>query len=134
MPQFDMVAIFEAFTNAVAHRDYSMTGSKVRLRLFDDRLELYVPGMLANSMTTEDLAFRQATRNEAITNLLARCPVPENRLADHRKYFMDRRAEGVPLILSRSESLSGKCPEYRMIGEAELLLTIHAASTPEMDY
>ncbi len=42
-PQFDMLAVFEAVTNAVAHRDYSMSGSKVRLRLFDDRLELYTP-------------------------------------------------------------------------------------------
>ncbi len=52
LPQFDMLAVFEAVTNAVAHRDYSMAGSKVRLRLFDDRLELYSPGMLSNTMTT----------------------------------------------------------------------------------
>jgi predicted HTH transcriptional regulator len=38
-PQFDSLAVFEAITNAVAHRDYSIAGSKVRLRLFDDRLE-----------------------------------------------------------------------------------------------
>ena len=43
IPDFDMLAVFEALTNAVAHRDYSMAGSKVRLRLFDDRLELYTP-------------------------------------------------------------------------------------------
>ena len=128
LPQFDMVAIFEALTNAVAHRDYSMTGSKIRLRLFDDRIELYVPGMLANSMTAEDLPFRQATRNEAITNLLARCPVTEDRLIDHRNFFMDRRAEGVPLILNRSESLSGQRPDYRLISDSELMLTIYAAS------
>jgi hypothetical protein len=51
LPQFEMLAVFEAVTNAVAHRDYSMAGSKVRLRLFDDRLELYSPGMLPNTMT-----------------------------------------------------------------------------------
>ena len=39
-PQFDMEAVFEAVVNAVAHRDYSIYGSKIRLRLFDDRLEL----------------------------------------------------------------------------------------------
>src|SRR5699024_10415665 len=58
LPQFDMLAVFEAITNAVAHRDYSMAGSKVRLRLFNDRLEIYTPGMLANTMTPESLAFR----------------------------------------------------------------------------
>ena len=40
-PQFDMTAVFEAMVNAVAHRDYSIHGSKIRLRLFSDRLELY---------------------------------------------------------------------------------------------
>ena len=42
-PQFDMTAVFEAMVNAVAHRDYSIHGSKIRLRLFADRLELYSP-------------------------------------------------------------------------------------------
>ena len=36
--------IFEAVVNAVAHRDYSLRGSKVRLRMFSDRLELFSPG------------------------------------------------------------------------------------------
>jgi predicted HTH transcriptional regulator len=76
LPQFDLLAVFEAVTNAVAHRDYSMAGSKVRLRLFQDRLALYSPGRLVNTMTPESLPLRQAARNEALTSLLARCPVP----------------------------------------------------------
>lgn len=126
-PQFDMLAVFEAVTNAVAHRDYSMAGSKVRLRLFDDRLELYIPGVLANTMTPESLPYRQAARNETITSLLARCPVERDDSKSHRTHIMDKRGEGVPIILARSEALSGRTPEYRLIDESELLLTIHAA-------
>ena len=128
IPQLDMLAVFEAVTNAVAHRDYSMTGSKVRLRLFDDRLELYTPGLLVNTMTPESLPYRQASRNEAITSLLARCTVQGDDLKGHRTHIMDKRGEGVPIILSRSESLSGRAPDYRLIDESELLLTIHAAA------
>ena len=128
VPQFDMLAVFEAVTNAVAHRDYSMAGSKVRLRLFDDRLELYTPGLLVNTMTPESLPYRQAARNEAITSLLARCSVQRDDLKGHRTHIMDKRGEGVPIIFSRSEALSGKAPEYRLIDESELLLTIHAAA------
>ena len=128
VPHFDMLAVFEALTNAVAHRDYSMAGSKVRLRLFDDRLELYTPGLLVNTMTPESLPYRQAARNEAITSLLARCPVQQDDFKSHRTHIMDKRGEGVPIILSRSESLSGKAPVYRLIDESELLLTIHAAA------
>ncbi|WP_029131816.1 ATP-binding protein [Sedimenticola selenatireducens] len=128
IPQFDMLSVFEAVTNAVAHRDYSMAGSKVRLRLFDDRLELYTPGLLPNTMTPESLPYRQAARNEAITSLLARCPVERDDFKSHRTHIMDKRGEGVPIILSRSEQLSGKIPEYRLIDESELLLKIYAAA------
>lgn len=131
MPQFDALAVFEAVTNAVAHRDYSMRGSKVRLRLFDDRLELFTPGMLPNTMTPESLPFRQAARNEALTSLLARCPIDDDALAGHRQHIMDKRGEGVPIILKTSEQLSGKRPEYRMIDDSELLLTIYAANLQE---
>lgn len=127
MPQFGMLAIFEAITNAVAHRDYSMYGSKVRLRLFEDRLEIYTPGPLVNTMTPESLPYRQATRNETITSQLARCPIERDDFIGHRTHIMDKRVEGVPFILSVSEKLSGKLPEYRVIDNSELLLIIHAA-------
>ncbi|MFC4259616.1 ATP-binding protein [Marinobacter lacisalsi] len=127
LPQFDMLAVFEAVTNAIAHRDYSMPGSKVRLRLFDDRLEIYTPGLLPNTMTTDSLPYRQAARNEAITSLLARCPVERDELAHYRSHIMDKRGEGVPIILQRSRDLSGKEPDYRMADDSELLLIIYAA-------
>lgn len=130
VPQFAMRAVFEAVTNAVAHRDYSMHGSKVRLRLFDDRLEIYSPGMLPNSMTTDSLALRQAARNEALTSLLARCPIQDDDLAAHRQHIMDKRGEGVPVIMAETERLSGRLPSYRLIDQSELCLTIPAAAPP----
>lgn len=129
LPQYDMTAIFEAFVNAVAHRDYAMEASKIRLRMFADRLELYSPGGLPNTMTVDSLAFRQASRNETITSLLARCPVPEQipGLATSRAMMMDRRGEGVAIILERSEELSSKRPVYELPDDSELRLTIFAA-------
>ena len=128
-PQYEMTAVFEAMVNAVAHRDYSIYGSKVRLRLFENRLELYSPGAIVNSLTIESLRYRQSARNEAVCSLLAKCAAPdESWLATDRRNVMDKRGEGVPLILDRSAELSGREPEYRLIDDAELLLTIHAAS------
>ena len=40
---YDINVVDEAVVNAVAHRDYSVSGSKIRLFLFADRLELYSP-------------------------------------------------------------------------------------------
>lgn len=127
-PQYDMTAVFEALVNAVAHRDYSIHGAKIRLRMFADRLELYSPGAIPNTMTVESLPYRQAARNEAITSLLARCPVGHTEFASHRHAMMDKRGEGVSIILARSEALSGKKPQYQLIDDSELMLTIFAAS------
>ncbi len=130
LPQYDMTAVFEAVVNAVAHRDYSMSGSKIRLRLFADRLELYSPGSLANTMTVDSLQFRQAARNETITSLLAKCRVPEGLggLDTPRSTLMDKRGEGVQLIMERSRLLSGREPVYELFDDSELRLTIFEAS------
>ena len=127
-PQYDMTSVFEAIVNAVAHRDYSVHGSKIRLRLFDDRLELYSPGAIPNSLTIDSLRYRQSARNEALCSLLARCPIPDEAwLTTGRRNIMEKRGEGVPIILENSTRLAGREPEYRLIDDAELLLTIHAA-------
>lgn len=130
LPQYDLAAVFEALVNAVAHRDYSIYGTKIRLRMFANRLEIYSPGTLANTMTVDSLPFRQASRNETIASLLAKCPVPADigGLDTQRSTLMDRRGEGVSIILERSERLSGKRPVYELPDEPEVKLTIFAAA------
>lgn len=130
IPQFSMRAVFEAVVNAVAHRDYSIAGSKIRLFLFDDRLELFSPGPLPNTLTVDSLALRQATRNELVTTLLAKCPVEDPSGQIGRRFLMEKRGDGVPIILDESRKLSGREPEYRLIDDAELLLTIYSAPEP----
>jgi len=132
IPQFDLLAIFEAVANAVAHRDYSIHGSKIRLRLFEDRIELFSPGSIPNTMTVDSLPYRQCPRNETITTLLARCPIRDQDevVRTHRRFIMDRRGEGVPIIFSHSLRLSGRQPIYRLINDSELILTIFSAMPP----
>ncbi len=130
IPQYDLTAIFEAIVNAVAHRDYSIHGAKIRLRIFADQLKLHIPGDLANSMDVGALPVRQATRNEAIASLLAKTPVrlTLRGFETPRQFMMDRRGEGVNQILLRSERLSGRRPIYETVGDGELVLTIFAAN------
>jgi predicted HTH transcriptional regulator len=127
IPQYSLRAVFESAANAAAHRDYSIHGSKIRLFMFEDRLELYSPGALPNTLTIESLPLRQATRNELVTSLLAKCPIEEKNMEFGRQFLMDKRGEGVPIILDESKKLSGKSPVYRLIDDTELMLTIFAA-------
>lgn len=133
MRQFSERAVFEAIVNAVAHRDYSIFASKIRFFMFEDRLEIYSPGTLPNTVTIDSISLRQATRNELITNLLAETSVAETVGDVGRSFYMEKRGEGVPIIIDESEKLSGKKPVFRLIDDSELLLTIFSGSMERAD-
>lgn len=126
-PQYSMKAVFEALVNAVVHRDYSKSSSKIRLFMFSDRLEIYSPGELANTVTVDTLLYNQATRNELLARLLSEVSIDEdmNRQLNRRK-FLEMRGEGVKTILRESKALNSREPTYKMHSK-ELLLTIFAA-------
>ncbi len=129
LPQYSTEAIFEALVNAVAHRDYSIRGSRIRLSMFADRVEIDSPGGLANNLAVDSMTARQATRNEAIASVLGRLPVAGIPGSDNRRFFMERRGDGVPIILRQTRALCGRSPEYRVLDDADLVLTIPAAAT-----
>lgn len=128
LPQYSGKALFEAIVNAVAHRDYSMRASRIRLSMFEDRLEIQSPGSLPNNLTVDSMAARQATRNQALTSVLGRMPVGGVQGSEDRRYFMERRGDGVPIILRETRALSGTPPEYRLIDASEVCLIIPAAA------
>jgi ATP-dependent DNA helicase RecG len=126
IPQYDLGAVYEAIVNAVAHRDYAMHGSRIRLHLFSDRLELSTPGGLPNSLTVDNMDANSFTRNETLVNLLSRY-FPADPVSK-RQNIIERRGEGVPTILTASERLSARRPLYEQDDHTELKLTIYAAS------
>lgn len=129
LPQYSEAALFEAIVNAVVHRDYSIRGSRIRLSMFADRVEINSPGGLPNNLTIDSMDVRQSTRNEALASIFGRIPVGEIRGSGDRQFFMERRGDGVPIILRETEALSGKLPVYQLIDDLDLVLTIPAAPT-----
>ena len=127
LPQYSVAAVFEAVVNAVAHRDYSMSSRRIRLSMFKDRLEIDSPGQLPNGMTIEGMDASQATRNEVIASVFGRIPVGDVPGSDHRRYLMERRGDGVAIILKETQETAGTLPEYRVVDESSLVLTIPAA-------
>ena len=119
-PPYDLDIVDEAIVNAVAHRDYAIAGSKIRLFVFADRLELYSPGRLPNTLTLDDMPYRTFTRNQLLVSFLSR--VRSKRTG---QVFLESRGEGVREILEDGEAHSGRRPEYELFGD-ELRLTLWA--------
>ena len=127
MPQYSTAAVFEALVNALAHRDYSMSSRRIRLSMFADRLEIDTPGQLPNGMTIESMHDSQATRNEVIASVLGRIPVGGVPGSAHRAFLMERRGDGVAIIVKETQETSGVPPKYGLVGDASLVLRIPAA-------
>ena len=130
VPQFSERAVFEAVVNAVVHRDYAVSGSRIRLFMFDDRLELYSPGGLCNSMTPDDLRTSQFTRNELLASRLGQCAIGDMPGTGGRQYFIERRGEGIAVIEDETFALAGQRAIFELVSERELKVVLPAARLP----
>ncbi|MDD3296500.1 MAG: tetratricopeptide repeat protein [Candidatus Omnitrophica bacterium] len=68
--EYPEVAVREAIANAIVHRDYGIEASQVRVFMFDDRIEIYTPGGLADGITVANMEYTQYSRNKLITEML----------------------------------------------------------------
>ena len=127
VPEYSSAAVFEAVVNAVAHRDYAITSSRVRISMFKDRLEIDTPGQLPNRMTIEGMEARQATRNEVIASVFGRLPVESVEGSSHRRFLMERRGDGVSIIRERTRESTGILPTYTLVNDSSVVLSIPAA-------
>lgn len=72
VPEYPLVAVREAVTNAVMHRDYRYDAAHVFLSIFSDRLEVENPGGLYSGLVLSDLGKRSVRRNRLLADLLSR--------------------------------------------------------------
>lgn len=95
----------ELLTNAVVHRNYSIVGSKIRLFLFEDRLEVISPGRLPNAVTIEKLPFGVSF---AVNPILVK-------FMENLRY-MDQLGRGLPMVHQEATS-HGKQVTFEEFGE-----------------
>ncbi len=70
LPEYPSVAIREAITNAVAHRDYGLSGTTVDVTIWDDRLEILSPGPLPGHITVDNIREQHYSRNRRVMHVL----------------------------------------------------------------
>ena len=66
--EYPTFAVREAIINAICHRDYRVSGRRVEIRMFRDRLEVSSPGGLAGHMTLDNLVEEHYSRNPRLVN------------------------------------------------------------------
>jgi ATP-dependent DNA helicase RecG len=76
-PEIPEDALREALLNALAHRDYHVSGSNVLVEIFSDRVEITNPGGLVNGITINDLGKRSLSRNTLLSGLMQRISLIE---------------------------------------------------------
>lgn len=98
--EYPMEAARELVVNAVAHRDYSITGDGIRLFIFRDHMEVSNPGGLAGPVTVANIKDERFSRNPVIVQVLA----------DMR--FIERLGYGVDRVMNLMAEAELPLPEF----------------------
>ncbi|MBC8262991.1 MAG: putative DNA binding domain-containing protein [Anaerolineales bacterium] len=111
--QYPAVVVKEAITNAVAHRNYSIAGSRIAIWIFDDHIEVKSPGRLPNTVTLDSIRFGTSfSRNQFIVRLL------------NNYGYIELLGQGVPMMIREMRKHAGREPEFVERGE-QFVVTLH---------
>lgn len=114
-------AIHEIVTNAVIHRDYSITDD-IHIRVFDNRVEVFSPGTLPGHVTAENILSERFARNPSLVRLINKFPNPPNKDV----------GEGLNTAFESMRNLKLKPPEiYQDGGYVKVILRHEALASPE---
>jgi len=91
-PAIPDVALREALANALVHRDYSVTGARIQVNIYENRLEIINPGASLIPINQLDSA-PSLTRNPLVMNLLKEYGIVEQKGRGIRTIYRSIRDE-----------------------------------------
>src|SRR3990172_939309 len=95
-------ALREAVVNAIVHRNYTISGTSIYIRIFDDRVEIENPGGLPDGITKRDFAQSSVRRNPIIADLF------------HRMGKVERMGSGIERMRELMHDAGLKEPVFEM--------------------
>ena len=108
-------AVREVVVNALAHRDYSRTGTTIDIRVWADRLEVVSPGGLPGHVTLDNIREQHYSRNGRVMQAL-------NGLG-----LVEEFGEGVDRVFQEMEQRLLPDPAFRVDGNSvSVVLLSHA--------
>lgn len=102
-------AVREALVNAVVHRDYSRRGQRIRVFMFDDRIEVYSPGMLPPGVSLEKM--RQLESQSVLRN-----PIIVGVFRDLGSHYIERLGTGIRRMALAMEGHGLPRPQFEEMG------------------
>ncbi|MFZ5968939.1 MAG: RNA-binding domain-containing protein [Bacillota bacterium] len=109
--EYPDIVLREAVVNALVHRNYSITGSRIRILMFEDRIEFHSPGRLPNTVTIEKMKIGVS---------YARNPFLVKYMENLR--YIDQLGRGIPMIIKTMKDLRAKEPILKELGEEFILI------------
>ncbi|MCK4488183.1 MAG: putative DNA binding domain-containing protein [Desulfobacterales bacterium] len=102
-------AVREAIVNAVVHRDYSRQGQRIRVFMFDDRIEVYSPGTLPPGVSLEKM--RRLEPQSVLRN-----PVIVGVFRDLGSRYIERLGTGIRRMALTMEGHGLSRPRFEEVG------------------
>ncbi|WP_287600413.1 RNA-binding domain-containing protein [Thiothrix sp.] len=103
----------EMVVNACVHRNYAIAGSRIRIFMFDDRIECISPGRLPNTVTVAKL--RSGVSYASNPVLL--------KFMDNLRYI-DRLGRGFPMIYREMQQIGKEVNVYELGEELRVVLPL----------
>lgn len=101
--EYPKFVIQEMVVNSVCHRDYSIKGTEIQIKMFDDRLVFETPGKLPGIVRTDNIRHTHFSRNPKIAEYL--------KAYEYVKEF----GEGVDRMCRELSTLGVKEPQYNLV-------------------
>jgi ATP-dependent DNA helicase RecG len=119
VPQYPRFAIREIIINAIVHRDWSIKGSRVLVKMFEDRIEVQSPGPLPPPVTPQNIREEHQLRNPRIAQAF-------------KDYgLIEKFGNGIDRIFKEIEAhpFRPRLPVFRDTG-ASVIVTLYGAELP----
>lgn len=107
--EYPQAAVREAIVNAVVHRDYGRQRQRIRIFMFDDRIEVYSPGTLPSGVSLEKM--RRLEPQSVLRN-----PIIVGVLRDLGSQYIERLGTGVRRMAAAMETHGLPKPQFEEVG------------------
>ncbi|MBI4672644.1 MAG: putative DNA binding domain-containing protein [Chloroflexi bacterium] len=123
--EYPQAAVREAIVNAVVHRDYSRRGQRIRVFMFDDRIEIYSPGTLPPGVSLEKM--RRLEPQSVLRN-----PISVGVFRDLGSRYIERLGTGIRRMSLAMEAHGLPRPHFEEVG-SEFRVTLTGAGARFME-